>query len=346
MRSIKLALILCITLLAACKNDPKPEAAATATSGKVDPEVFLYSEKIKANPNEDSLYYLRANAYYKSEGFDEAISDLQRAIGMDTTHPEYFHLLADCYLDYFKSFPAIQTMEDARRRWPDRIPTLLKLSEFYLIVKKHGKAMEMVQEVLKRDPQNAEAFFMASVISKDKGEIPLAIKNMERSVAIDPENIDAWVILGNLLSSKNDQVSLKYYQNALRIDSTSMGAWDGIATFYHKSGKLKEAEETYKEMVVREPSRPDTYYDLGLLYLEQANLDKAMQHMQMTIDQDPLFFKAIYYRGHIFEQRGDLESARKDYDQASRMVTDYTEAKDALARVDGLIKKNGNAQTK
>jgi tetratricopeptide (TPR) repeat protein len=343
-----LGLMLCI-LAFGCKSDPKPDAAAatpstTATTGTVDPDVFFYTEKIKANPTEDSLYYLRANAYYKSEGFDEAISDLQRAISLDTTHVEYFHLLADCYLDYFKSFPAIQTLEEAHRRWPERIPTMLKLSEFYLIVQKHGEALKMVQEVMKYDPQNSEAFFMASMIAKDKNQIPLAIKNMERSVAINPESVDGWIILGNLLSGKNDEVAIRYYQNALRLDTTSMEAHDGIATFYHKAGQLDKAEAAYRDMVIKEPSRPETYYDLGLLYLEQEKTDLAEQHMKMSIDQDPLFFKAIYYIGVIAEKKGNLELARTQYDQASRMVTDYKDAIDALARVEALIKKQGNAK--
>jgi tetratricopeptide (TPR) repeat protein len=346
--SLRILSIVLVTLAFGCKSDPKADqttaAAATAPKGNVDPEVFLLSEKLKANPNEDSLYYLRAQAYYKSEGFDEAIDDVQHAIALDSTRVEYFHLLADCYLDYFKSFPAIQTMEEAHRRWPERIPTMLKLSEFYLIVKKHGEALKMVQEVIKRDPQNSEAFFMASMIAKDKNEIPLAIKNMERSVAINPESVDGWIILGNLLSGKNDQVAIKYYQNALRLDSTSMEAHDGIATFYHKSGQLDKAEAAYKDMVIKEPSRPETYFDLGLLYLEQDKIDEAKQHMNMALDQDPLFFKAIYYRGVIAEKKGELEAARADYDQASRMVTDYKEPKDGLARVEALLKKQGNAQ--
>jgi tetratricopeptide (TPR) repeat protein len=326
---------------AQCKSDAtKPAAAAQAAalSGNVDPEVFIYSEKIKGNPNEDSLYYYRANAYYKSEGYDEAISDLQTAIRLDTTHPEYFHLLADCYLDYFKSYPAIQTMEEAKRRWPDRIPTLLKLSEFYLIVKKHGQAFETVQEIMKRDPQNSEGFFMAGMIAKDKNETALAIKNMERSVAVNPQNTDAWIILGNLLSGKNDQIALKYYQNALRIDSTSLEALDGIATFYHKAGRIAEAEAAYKDIVVKDPSRPETYFDLGLLYSEQNKYDAAKQHFDLAIDHDPIYFAAYYFRGLVHEEQDNLEAARSDFDQASRMATDYKEAIDALARVESNIK--------
>jgi tetratricopeptide (TPR) repeat protein len=332
--------------LPACKNDPKTDSAAlsAATKGNVDPAVFVLTEKIKASPNEDSLYYLRADAYYKSEGYDEAIADLQRAISLDTTQVAYFHLLADCYLDYFKSYPAIQTLEDARRRFPESIATMLKLSEFYLIVKKHGPAMNMVQEVMKRDPQHAEAFFMASLIAKDKGDTTLAIKNMERSVAVAPDNLDAWIILGNLLSNKNDQIALKYYQNALRIDTSSMEAWDGIATYHHKKGDFGLAIDVYKKMINIEPSRPGTFYDLGLIYLEQDSFGLAKSHMQMAIDQDPLFFKAFYFRGVANEKLGDLVGARADYEQASKMVSDFEEAKTALTLLDKRMKKTGNGK--
>ena len=116
------------------------------------PEINEVSQAIVANPNDASLYAQRAAMYYEVDGYDNAIVDLKKAISLDSTQVDYYHLLADSYLDYFRSRLALETMEKAAEQFPDNMLTLLKLSEFQMILTKNQESLKIIDQILKKNP--------------------------------------------------------------------------------------------------------------------------------------------------------------------------------------------------
>ena len=117
----------CAAIFSFCKHDKKTPPPA-APDGNVSPAILELSRQIAADPHNDSLLFLRGKAYYDEQSFDPAIQDVALALEIDSLRPPYFHLLADIFMDYYKSREGLRIMETAADRFPGRIPTLLKLS--------------------------------------------------------------------------------------------------------------------------------------------------------------------------------------------------------------------------
>lgn len=302
-----------------------------------DPEIAQLSEALGKSPNNDTLLYLRAVAYYKLDAFDEALADLEKAMKSDSMQPAYYHLLADVLLDYARpndSRRAIEVLKLATQRFPDRIPTLLKLSEFQLIVKKHGDALATLDKILQRDPQNAEAFYMAGRVALDKGDTTNAVASLQKSVKINVDNADAWFFLGRIYSNRLSPVAVQYFDNALRVDSTYLAAQEFKAAFYKRSGQFDKAFEIYRDLLLRDPDYAEAYFDMGVMYLEQDSFSKAYDNFNIATKVDPIFVKAYYYRGISSEKMGNLDAALADYKQASGMSPEYEEARTAKERLE------------
>lgn len=314
---------------------PKP---AQATQGlEADPQLTELSALLEQDPNNDTLLYLRATTYYKLDAYDEAMADLEKAMRQDSMQPAYYHLLADVLLDYARpndSRRAIDVLKLAAQRFPDRIQTLLKLSEFQLIVRKHGDALATLDKVLQRDPQNAEAFYMAGRVALDKGDTTNAIASLQRSVKIDVDNADAWFFLGRIFSNRLNPIAVQYYDNALRVDSTYLEAQEFKAVYFKRRGQFDKAFEIYRDLLLRDPDYANAYFDMGAIYLELDSFSKAYDNFNIATKVDPIFVKAYYYRGVASEKMGNLEAALADYKQANGMSPEYQEAKDARARLE------------
>lgn len=326
-------------LFFACKNDPKP--ATTPGGQQIDPELSALNALIEKNPDNDSLLYLRAEVYHKLEGYDEALSDLSHAMQLDSMKPAYYHLMADVLLDYARpndSRRAINVLLTAAYKFPNRIPTLLKLSEFQLIVQQHSDALQTLDRILQRDPQNAEAFFMAGRVALDKGDTTAAVASLQKSVKIDATNEDAWMFLGRIFTNRNNPLALQYFDNILRLDSNNLEALEMKGVFYKRTGAFDKAFNIYRNIIVRNPDYSNAYFDMGMIYLEQDSFPKAYDNFDLAIKTDPLFIRAFYYRGLTSELQGNTDAAIADYRQASGMAPDFKEAKDALER---LKKKSG-----
>jgi tetratricopeptide (TPR) repeat protein len=327
--------VLALAFWMACKNEPKP--AAGPAGGQQDPELLELSQALASRPNDDSLLYRRARVYYRLEGYDEALADLAQAMRLDSMQPAYYHLLADVLLDYGRpndSRRAIDVLTLASERFPDRLPTLLKLSEFQLIVRQHGEALKTLDQILQRDPQNAEALFMSGRVALDKGDTTNAIAVLKKSVQLDAGNADAWLFLGRIYSNRNDAAAVQYFDNALRLDTANLEVMEYKAVHYKRRGEFDQAFALYRDIIRRSPDYSNAYFDMGMIYLELDSLNKAYDNFDIAVKTDPLFVKAYYYRGVAAENRGDLEAALADYIQANKMSPKFIEAKEARERLE------------
>ena len=324
-----------LLLAGACKNDKNP-AAATDPAAQQNPELAQLNQLLAQNPKDDSLLYRRAAVYYQLEGYDEALKDLAAAINLDSLHPQYYNLLADVLLDYGRpndSKRAIDVLQTAARLFPDRLPILLKLAEIQLIVRQHGDAMASLDKVFRRDPQNADGYFVAGRIALDMGDTARAITALQKSVQFDADNADAWRFLGRIFTERNNPLAIQYFDNALRIDSTDWQSREFKAAFYKRRGEFDKAFEGYRDLIVHNPDYSNAYFDMGMIYLELDSIPKAYDHFNLAIKTDPLFVKAYYYRGHASELMGNKEAALADYRQANKMSPNYEEPKEALERL-------------
>ncbi len=316
---------------------PAPPPSKAAQGLEADPQLTELSALLEKDPNNDTLLYLRATTYYKLDAYDEAMADLEKAMRRDSMQPAYYHLLADVLLDYARpndSRRAIDVLKLAAQRFPDRIPTLLKLSEFQLIVRKHGDALATLDKILQRDPQNAEAFYMAGRVALDKGDTTNAIASLQRSVKIDADNADAWFFLGRIFSNRLNPVAVQYYDNALRVDSTYLEAQEFKAVYFKRQGQFDKAFEIYRDLLLRDPDYANAYFDMGAIYLELDSFSKAYDNFNIATKVDPIFVKAYFYRGVASEKLGNLEAALADYKQANGMSPEYQEAKEARERLE------------
>ncbi len=327
-----------LLLFFACTGDttPKPPVSKTppsemATGG--NPAIEALKQKIQASPDDPKLYAQRAKIYYDNEGYDEAIADLTKALSYDSTNVDYLHLLSDAQIDYYQSRKAVNTMKLAAMYHPTRIPTLLKLAELQMIVKQNVPSLKTIDEILKLEPQNADAYFLMGMNFRATGDENRAINSLQTVVENDPDYLDAWVILAQLFAKKENPIAIKYFDNAIRVDSTNIEALTAKGNYLGGQGKFSEAIKVLKKIHQYAPQRPETYYNIGLAYLEMDSLELAYQNFDIVVNTSPTDYMAYFCRGITSEEKGDLNAARKDYQQALNLEPKFERAKIALANL-------------
>lgn len=330
---------LCLLLFTACGNpSEKPQETTTTSPSAVqesgNPSIDGLTKKIEQTPNSASLYATRGAIWYENENFDEAIADLERAISIDSLQPDFYHVLADVYMDYYRSRLALNTMERAGTAFPDRIPTLLKLSEFQYILQLYNESLFTLERIRNIDPQNAEMFFMFGNVFKEMGRESEAQSAYQSAVENDPELIDAWVKLGQMLAENNAPQAERYFENALRIDSNNIDALHAKAYFLsnHKDN-LDGAIALYKKINTLDLQYVDGYYNLGLLYLDADSISAAYDSFDRAIKFDPQFTSAYFHRGLAAEMQGNTTQAIADYENVINLDPDFAGAQAGLRRL-------------
>ncbi len=330
--------------LTACGGDSNANNTGNAqeetTLPSLNPEIDKLNVAIKENPKDAALYAQRGQALWDVQGYDEAILDMEKAVELSADTPEYYHTLANFYMDYFRSRRALKTMETAGLKFPERIPTLLKLSEFYLILKDYGAANRTLDRIQKVSPLNAEMFYMRGTVAAEQGNLAEAESAFRFATENDPDMIEAYLKLGDLTAIKSPKTALQYYNNAIRINPENTNALTMKA--WHLSNimnKLEEAQDVYRDLLKIDAKNKTAYHNSGLLYLDMDSLDRAFVRFTEAIKASPTAVESIYYRGVTSELKGDVSAAKDDYERATKMNPGFVVGKEALARVSAQVQQ-------
>lgn len=306
----------------------KQETSVTKSSG--DSSIDEMNRLIEANQNEAELLVKRAEMLAKKESYAEAAEDLKKAIVIDSLNPEYFHKLADVYMDYYKSRTSLQIMEQAATRFPERIPTLLKLSETQLILKDYNASIRTVNSILAMDPLNAEGFLMLGLNFAEQGDTTRAINAFQTSVENDPELIDAWLYIGRLYEDQKNPKALEYYNAAISANPNSIQALHHKAFYLQNANKLEEAIEIYNDINTMDINYEAAYLNKGILFIELDSIVRAYEEFNILVGLKPQNATAHFYRGLCNQLDNKLEAAREDYKAAIILDPNMDRARRAL----------------
>lgn len=323
--------LLFLVMLSSCSEEPANKQAPFEGTG--DPTLDALTSAIIQAPDDPTLYIDRANIYYEKENFDAALEDIKQALSFDSTNAAYLHLLADVQLDYFRSFEALQTMEKVLKLYPQRIQSLLKMSEFQYLLKKYEPSIATANRVLQIDPQNADAYFMMGLNYRDMQSNPNAIQMLQKAVELNPDIIDAWITLGQLHAEANDPIALRYFDSASEIAPDNIEVLHAKAFYLMEQEQLESSIQLFKRIARIDPQYDVAHFNAGLLYLDLDSIQQAYDQFNITVKIKPTHAKAYYYRGVTLALMGKPEVARQNFEQALRFDPELEEAKQALDEV-------------
>lgn len=298
-----------------------------------DSLVDQISKQIEKSPDDIDLLYQRASILYDKEEYEASILDLEKAMSIDSLKPEIYHLLADNYLDYYRSREALDMMEKVVRLFPERIPSLLKLSEIQMILNQNENSIFTVNEILRLSPQNNEAYFMLGMNFRALGEIDRAINSFQTAVENDPEMVDAWLILGELHEKKGSKDAIRFYDNAINVAPDKPEVLHSKAYYLQNHDDIPGALELYKEINIKSPNYAEAYLNAGLIYMDIDSLDLAFEQMNILAGIQPENPLAYYYRGLIHNAYGNYEAAVIDLQNSINISSDFTAAEELLAEI-------------
>ena len=326
-RNILFLLILGLSLTQ-CKQKSTSDTDAIGPTG--DPVIDGITEEIKQHPENAQLYLQRAQIFYDHQAYDQSIQDLARVMKLDSTNLRAHHLLADAYMDSNQSNMALKTMQRAAALYPDSIRTKLKLSEFQLILKQYDGAMHTLEDIMKIRPGDPEALFMLGMVYRDQGKTELAIGAFQSAVERNPDNVEAWVILGDLMDRTHNPRAIQYFDNAIRVDPKNVEALHAKAYYLQNNEKIDDAIAIYKQIHLIDPQYPEAYLNIAILQLYRDSVDAAMKELTILKGIDPTNAAAWFYIGKAHQFKGEKEEAKAAFEQALRLDPKYGQATDAL----------------
>jgi tetratricopeptide (TPR) repeat protein len=141
-------------------------------------------------------------------------------------------------------------------------------------------------EVLKFAKSNRVCFEAEGL--RQNGNINEAIERLQRAVEIDPDNSQAWVLLGGSYNEANSDKAILCYENAVKLNPKSYLAYRGLGNYYLKEKDYSLAEAYYSKAIDINSFRfSPIYKNRAIARMQIGNNKGAKEDLTRYLEQLP-----------------------------------------------------------
>ncbi len=182
----------------------------------------------------------------------------------------------------------------------------LNLSLKYHREGKFNEADRLYREILKIEPDNADALHLLGVLSHQTGNNGAAMDLIGKAVQLRPGKPD--------------------YRN-------------NLGEVYRSLGRLAEAERCYRHALSLRREYTDASNNLGLVLYLQGRIDEALKQLNLALQLNPVSHEVHNNLGLVFHEMGHLAEAKEEFQRALSIKPDYVESFNNLGN---LSREMGN----
>jgi len=165
-----------------------------------------------------------------------------------------------------------------------------------------------------------------------------AIKWLEKSVELDPQNKDAWYYLGRADYTRGRLGEARAaFLHVLDLDPRDSRAENNLGLILESEGQPAAAAEAYRSAIAwqhpnsRQSEQP--YINLGNLLMEQGESKEALDALQKSVELAPANAYCHLKLGMYYRKIGQLEGAQRELERATALEPDNATAHYQLGRV-------------
>ena len=290
-------------------------AHALQRNGQMDKAIIQYEHLVKINPDNIDLYYDLASMQLYAKKYKDAILSLNKIEQKTGISEELSLQKVKVYIklnDVDKAAEEIKALIDA---YPFETRYRGELADLYLANNLPEKALEILEEIIAIEPNNAYANLSLYDYYKSKGEDEKAFQAVKKAFQSPDLGIDAKVqILLSYYSITATDNTLKkeaFELNKVLIEThpTDAKSYTIYADFLYREKKLEGAKENYLKAIEYDNSKFAIWSQLILIESELQDQEAILRDSKRAIPlfpNQPVFY--FFYGATNLQQKNYKEA--------------------------------------
>jgi tetratricopeptide (TPR) repeat protein len=250
---------------------------ALEKSGRLDEALTAYGKAIELRPEDPENHWRHGTVALKIGDKKLAESDFRESLARDPTFEEGRLALARLLSESGRPAEAVELLGAA-----GSASTKAALAEAYLAEERYDEARALLEEALRREPENTRALALLGPVYGRAGELPMAAKSLEQAIA---------------------------------LGETSPEIRRNLALVYMQQGKLQRAIAELEKAREDAPSDPAIWFALGNAYLRGRNGGRAAEAFEKALTLRAGWPEATFNLALAYQSTGQSKKAAEAYRQ-------------------------------
>lgn len=322
--------------LTACttKSNKQETQAEKSNSSKAKTRIELYTDSIGYDSTNANYYLIRAKEYFAHERIGNAFSDVSKALSLEKDNVEAYLMLADIYYELGDEQNVTEALTRAADIAPSDARPLVKLAELSLLRENQNLALIYLDKALAINKFNPQAYFVRGQLFLSRGDTVSAIKNYQIARTQDEDFFAASYAVGSLYADMNNKLAVEYLTDAIKRFPNNLGPRYRLAMYLQENGQPNQALSHYDTLIEQQPDNKSFVFNKGYVHLVYfSNYDEAIDCFDRALAIDPNYIDALYNKAFALELIKRDNDAARLYRAILQMNPNYELAIDALNRI-------------
>ncbi|HWW15201.1 MAG TPA: tetratricopeptide repeat protein [Candidatus Dormibacteraeota bacterium] len=305
---------------------PDKEQFRQLQSAGADADLILALKRANGKPSpavssatEIPALLVQAATNARAQRFHEAELELRQALTSDPQNATLRFALGTMLRQQERWDDAFDEISIAAQLMPDFPENHSSLAYIFYRLDDGPNAIAEARTALSMDPQNAEAYQILGLGQYSNGQYGAAVHAFMESLARDPANPDTYYDLGITLHADGNQTAaIDAYRHAIRLHPAFWQAHSNLALILHEENKLDEALTEYREAKRLAPQEASVRNNLGNTYCDKGDFNAAMHELRELYREHPEWQQGHGCLARAYMSKKDYGSAVNEFQLAVR----------------------------
>jgi tetratricopeptide (TPR) repeat protein len=261
---------------------------------------FALTVWMDRQPDSPQAYLLRGILYTYADRVDDALADFRHVLELDPEHDEVRLRLASALLDRGQGAEALPHFEYLRQRMPDELTVQVGLARCKDLLGQQAEAAQLLDEVLSRRPDYADALAERGKVAMRAGDLDAAETWLRKAAILEPGDYQLHYQIHLCLTQNGKEEEAREEEQRLKqIDAD-----------------LKRIRQIVTHDMGLAPHDPALHYEAGMIALRTGEYREAVRWFESALREDPKYVPAHLALAQFYAQVGEAAKAAQHRDQA------------------------------
>ncbi len=322
--SVVMAWSLCAVRSSAQPNSDFDRGLAEFRAGNYSAAAALFASAEAASPGATDALLYQAKALVHLQAFAEAEQALR---GYGRSHRDSSDALYMLGFVLNRENRPAESLASYTEAAAITLPTAddLKIVGLnYVLLDDYADAMKWLEKAVALDGTNRDAWYYLGRAYYTKARLVEARNAFQTILDLDPRNAKVENNLGLILETEGQPAAaMEAYRKAIawqeQNSQPSEQPYVNLGNLLMEQGQIKEAIEPLEKAVALAPNNAFCHMTLGVYYRKDGQMESAQRELVRSTQLDPDNAVAHYQLGRLYKDIHDLDRAKAEFDRTAQL---------------------------